>query len=100
MVAENIAKQIIDFQKAAFDNTFNATVMVQDQAERLFNSAVEQAAWMPEESKRLFDEWIRMAKVGRNDFKSIVDDNFTRLAEFLDVPSAAPRAAAPKTKQS
>lgn len=98
MVAENIAKQIIDFQKATFDNTFNAAVMAQDQAERMFNSAVEQAAWIPEESKRLFDEWVRMAKVGRTDFKGIVDDNFTRLAELLDVP-AAPKTAAAKSKQ-
>jgi hypothetical protein len=88
MPAENFAKQIIDFQRATFDNSFNAIVMFQDQTERLFNTVREQAAWIPEEGKRMLDEWVAMYKAGRHDFKEIVDDNFDRLADLFALPEA------------
>jgi hypothetical protein len=86
MVAENFAKQIIDFQKATFDNSFNAVVMFQDQTERLFKTVTEQAAWIPEEGKRVLDEWVTMYKLGRKDLKQVVDDNFDKLADFFKLP--------------
>ena len=82
MVMENFAKQMIAFQKATFDNSFNAAVMLQDQAEQLFNASIEQAAWLPEESKRMVDEWVRICKTGRDEFKNAVDENFDKLAEY------------------
>ena len=88
MLAENFAKQIIDFQRATFDNSFDAIVMFQDQTERLFNMVTEQAAWIPEEGKRVLDECAAMYKVGRNDFKHIVDDNFDKLADLFVLPEA------------
>ena len=33
MDSSKIAKQMIDFQKTTFDNTFNAMVLLQEQAE-------------------------------------------------------------------
>ena len=83
MLTENFAKQIIDFQKATFDNSFDAVVMFQDQTERLFKTMTAQAAWVPDEGKRALDEWATTFKVGRNDFKQMVDDNFDKLADFF-----------------
>ena len=82
MVMENFAKQMIEFQKATFDNSFNAAVMLQDQAAQLFNTSIEQASWVPEEGKQMVDEWVRIYKTGRDDFKSAVDENFDKLAEY------------------
>ncbi len=82
MVMENFAKQMIEFQKATFDNSFNAAVMMQDQAEQLFNTSVEQAGWLPEEGKRMVDEWVRICKAGRDGFKNAVDENFDKLTEY------------------
>ena len=53
MLQDNIAKQIIDFQKTAFDKSYGAMVMLQDQAQVAFNTVLEQTPWVPEESKKV-----------------------------------------------
>ena len=42
-----MAKQMIDFQKATFDNTFEAMVLLQDQTERMVGTIMEQATFLP-----------------------------------------------------
>jgi predicted aminopeptidase len=74
-----IFKQMIEFQKATFDNSFNAMGMLQEQAERMLNMSLEQATWLPEEGRKAIDEWIKAYKKGREDFKKIVNDNFARV---------------------
>ena len=74
-----IFKQMVDFNKATFNNSFNAMGMVQEQAERMLNMSLEQATWLPEEGKKVIDEWINGYKKGREDFKKIVDENFAKV---------------------
>ena len=78
-----IFKQMVDFNKATFNNSFNAMGMVQEQAERMLNMSLEQATWLPEEGKKVIDEWIKAYKKGREDFKKIVDENFARVEAFF-----------------
>ena len=90
-----IAKQMIEFQKATFDNSFNAMGMVQEQAERMLNMSLEQATWLPEDGKKAIDEWIKGYKKGRKDFKKIVDENFTRVEASF---AGAEKGSKTKTK--
>jgi hypothetical protein len=83
MDTQKMAKQMIDFHKATFDNTFNAMVMLQDQTEKMVGTFLEQATWLPEEGKRVIDEWLGAYKKGREDFKKLVDDNFTKVEDFF-----------------
>jgi hypothetical protein len=78
-----IAKQMIEFQKATFDNSFSAMGMVQDQAERMISMGLEQAAWLPEEGRKAIDAWVKSYKKGREDFKKIVDENFSKVEQFF-----------------
>ena len=100
MEPEKFAKQMIKFQKAAFENTFNVLSMLQDQTERLFETALEQTAWLPEDGRRNIDEWILAYKKGRSELKGIVDENFIKLADmFTAAPMAKnPSPQAAKTK--
>jgi division protein CdvB (Snf7/Vps24/ESCRT-III family) len=100
METEKFAKQMIDFQKATFNNTFNAMIMMQDQTERLFETALEQTPWLPEEGRRAIDEWTKAYKKGRSEFKGIVDENFVKLTDlFIAAPVVKTRAPQPvKTK--
>lgn len=99
MEAEKFAKQVIDFQKATFDNTFTAAVMMQDQAERMFNSLMEQANWLPDEGRRTIDEWVGAYKKGRADLKGVIDENFTKLAEMWEAdPTPKKPQVSPMTK--
>jgi hypothetical protein len=84
METEKFAKQMVDFQKATFDNTFTAATMLQDQAERMFNTMIEQTTWLPEESRRVIEEWVGTYKKGRADFKGVIDENFVKLADLVE----------------
>ena len=54
MDQNQIFKQMLDFNKATFDNSFNAMVMVLEQTEKMINAMMDQATWLPEEGKRPF----------------------------------------------
>ncbi|MDQ1336693.1 MAG: hypothetical protein QG552_3643 [Thermodesulfobacteriota bacterium] len=95
MEQRKIAKQMIEFQKATFDNSFNAMGMLQEQAERMLNMSLEQATWLPEEGKRVVNEWIKGYKRGREDFKKLVDQNFERVEAFF---AGAEKTTKAKTK--
>jgi len=49
-------KQMLDFNKTAFDNSFNAMLMIQEQNSKMVNTFLEQAAWMPDEGKKTHPE--------------------------------------------
>jgi uncharacterized coiled-coil DUF342 family protein len=83
MDQKQILKQMIDFNKATFDNTFNAMVMLQEQAERAANTLMEQANWLPEDGKKAINEWVKAYKKGREDFKMVVDENFQKVESFF-----------------
>jgi uncharacterized coiled-coil DUF342 family protein len=91
MDSAKIAKQMIDFQKATFDNTFSAMVMLQEQTERMANTLIEQAAWMPPEGKKAINDWVKAYKKGREDFKKIVDENFKKVEDFFNSFDKAPK---------
>jgi len=78
-----ILKQMIDFNRAAFENSFNAMVMLQEQSERLTTGLLDQATWLPEEGRKAIADWVAAYKKGREDFKAMVDENFSRVEQFF-----------------
>ncbi len=78
-----MAKQMIDFNKATFDNTFSAMVMVQEQMERTVGTFMEKATWLPDEGKKLLNEWMASYKKGREDFKKTVDESYKKLEDYF-----------------
>jgi len=82
-------KQMIQFNKSAFDNSFAAMVTLQDQTEKMVNTFLEQATWLPEEGKKVVSEWVASYKKGREEFKKVVDENFKRVEDFFGTPKKA-----------
>ena len=83
MDQNQIFKQMIDFNKATFDNSFSAMVMVQEQTEKMVSTILEQATWLPEEGNKAIEEWANACKKGAEDFKNAVDDNFKKVEDFF-----------------
>ena len=77
-------KQMLDFNKTAFDNSFSAMLTIQEQNEKMVNTFLEQAAWIPEEGKKLIQEWVDTYKKGCTDFKKAADDNYKKVVDFFD----------------
>lgn len=81
---QRITKQVIDLQKATFDNAFSAMAMLQDQAEKTTNMILESSLWpIPEEGKRIMKEWVQAFKKGREEFKKALDESFNKMEDFI-----------------
>jgi hypothetical protein len=78
-----IAKQIIDFNKATFDNTFDAINVLQDHCEKMVNLFLQKASLFPPEGKNVILKWMETYKKGKNDFKQSVDDSFKTVEGFF-----------------
>ena len=83
MDPKQIAKQMSQFNKAAFDNTFSAMTVLQEQMEKMVNNYLEQSPWMPAEGKKAVMDWIKAYKGGREDFKAAVNDNYKKVEDFF-----------------
>ena len=62
MDPKQIAKQIVDFNKTAFDNSFEAMSVIQDQTEKMVNAMMEQTAFFPEEGKKAVTTGLKHIK--------------------------------------
>jgi len=82
-----MAKQMIDFQKATFDNTFDAMVLLQEQTERMAGAFMEQSTFLPEEGKKMLREWAQTLKKGREEFKKAMDESFGKVEDYFAQPS-------------
>ncbi|MBU2645627.1 MAG: hypothetical protein ABIK68_01430 [bacterium] len=83
MDQKQLVKQVIDFNKATLDNAFNAMSLLQEQAERLGQSTLEQATWLPEEGKKVINDFTAAYKKGRDDFKKGVDEAFKKVEAYF-----------------
>jgi hypothetical protein len=85
METAKIAKQMIGFQKTFFENTFNAMVIVQDQAENIFNGFLNQFPWVTTDGKKTWNDTMQFTKKTRDDFKKTVDDGYSRMEELYEI---------------
>jgi hypothetical protein len=83
MDQKKMVKQMLDFNHATFNNGFNAVVLLQDQFERVAQTALSQAGWLPEEGHKAISEWAENYKTGRENFKSYMDDNYAKVESFF-----------------
>jgi hypothetical protein len=83
MDQKQIVRQMLEFHKSTFRNSFNAMVILQDQTEKIMQTFFSQAAWIPEDLKKSVNDWVSSYKKGRDEFKKAVDDNFIRIDDFF-----------------
>lgn len=80
----NAVKQMIDMQKAGFDNIMNSTFMSLNQSDLILNSFLGLASWMPEEMRSAFKQQANTKKEGLEFLKKSVDDGFNNLKKLLE----------------
>jgi hypothetical protein len=76
-------KQILEFNKTSFDNTFHALNLVQKQIEKMVTSTVDQNPWVPEEGKKAIHDWVKSCDKGSEDFKKLVDESFAKVESYF-----------------
>ena len=83
MEPKQIAKQMVDFNKTAFDNSYESMSVIQDQTEKMVSAMMEQTSLFPEEGKKLINDWIKTYKKGREEFKAAADENFKKVEKYF-----------------
>lgn len=78
-----VAKQMIDFHKATFDNTFNTISILQEQTVSMVNLFLKQSNWLPDEGRKVINEWVKSYKTGLSGLKTSADDSFEKVEDFF-----------------
>jgi hypothetical protein len=78
-----ITKQILEFNKVLFDNTFKSMTFLHDQTEQYVFRFLEKATWVPTDGKKAVNEWVNTYKKGIEYFKVYADDNYKKVVDFF-----------------
>lgn len=74
---------MIEFCQASFDNDFNANAMLQEQFERMADTVLNEAKWLPAEARQTIENWVEAYKTGRDNFKKNVDVSYRKIQEVV-----------------
>jgi predicted enzyme related to lactoylglutathione lyase len=85
---EKLAKQTIAFYKKTFESTFAALDMIQEQTQRMLKMQMDLMTGMPEEGKKVLNDWMKVYKKGCEEFKSAVDDKFKQVESYFSEKSS------------
>lgn len=83
-------RRVLDFQKRAFDTTFDMVAQMQERREEAIVNWVERSDRLPAEAKSLVQEWTRLFQDGRSSYRAAMDSSFGLANSYLD--SLAPEA--------
>lgn len=89
-------KQVLEFQKAAFENGYNAIVALQERQLELADRMINQVPNLPDEARALMQTWRNAAQEGQRQFKNTVDGSFAAASTYLDRLAEGSSAEEPK----
>lgn len=79
-----IAAQIVDFQKTAFTNWYNTVAMIQDQSASAMEMLIRQSGLpMPETACKAVKNWVNACQEGLKRFHSYVEGGFSSNEKHL-----------------
>jgi len=80
---DKTGKQIINFQKTIFENSFKAACIFQEQAEKLLKGYLDQSPWITSWNKELIDETLAFTKSAREEFKKTIEKGYKEFDAFF-----------------
>jgi uncharacterized protein (DUF608 family) len=91
-----MAKQVIEFQKSSFSGIFDAMATLQDNTVDAVDTMLDQTTWLPEDGRKAIQEWVDVCQKERDRFKSYVDDSFNGLEKYVGSVKTARSSKAAK----
>ena len=86
MDQKKLFRQMLEFNKTAFDNNFKATSLFQSQSEQYILRFLNNADWIPEESKIMTTEWLSTYRKNYENFKACADENYRKIMDSFAGP--------------
>jgi hypothetical protein len=81
---KDMAKQVIQFYKTTFDNSFSTMVMLQEQADKLMKTFMDQAPWMNDDARKVLNQWTGVFQKGRDDYKKAMDEGYKKVEDYFN----------------
>ena len=97
----NMAKQMMAFQKAAYDNYLNVLDTVYEQGQKIIDMSIDQTTWwLPQEGKKAMTGWLGQLNEARTGFLQAVDENFKKFQSMFAADETPPKEMAAKGKKA
>ncbi len=84
---EKLAKQTIAFYKKTFESSFAALDMLQEQTQRMLKMQLDLMTGVPEEGRKVINDWMKVYKKGCDEFKVAVEDKFKQVESLFSEKS-------------
>jgi hypothetical protein len=93
----NVTQQMIAFQKQSIHGFQSIWDLAQAQTANAVDRMMDQATWIPRESRQAFDSWHTLMSQERERFSAYVDQCFAIYEKMMDAPQAATPGKTKKT---
>ena len=77
-------KQMLDYQKSAFENYYNAMRALQERQLEFYDRMTNQIPDLPDQARDMIQVWREAAEAGQRQFKNTVDGSFAAVKSYLD----------------
>jgi len=84
MDQKKVLKQMVEFNKMAFDNTFKAMIILQDETERLFSRFMDKALWLPDAGKNAINEWVSTYRRTIEACKCCNEESYKKIINYFN----------------
>jgi hypothetical protein len=88
-----IGIQMLNFQKSAFNNTYNSMLLIQQQTEAMTESLLKNIPGISE-------EWNIIVKNNQENVKKAVDEGFLKAESYLSAVSSPAKEAKPAAAET
>lgn len=85
MEQKKIVKQMLEFNQATFNNVFDSMVLMQDQFEKIADTALDQIPGLPAQGRKAIENWKEAFKSGRKSFKQQIDNGFEQADKLFNI---------------
>ncbi|MEQ8180608.1 MAG: hypothetical protein ABRQ30_00740 [Smithellaceae bacterium] len=82
MDPKQLTRQLMDFNKSAFDQSYKMIKILHDQTENIVLRFLERSNWITEDGKKVVKEWAKVCKKGSEYFKDCADENYKKIADY------------------
>ena len=81
--AARMGVRFIDFQKSAFNTTFDTMLKMQEQSQKVTTAFMAGNKGIPDSGRAFLDEWQAQLTSNQNEFRKYVTDHYDRLIDML-----------------
>jgi hypothetical protein len=90
-------KPILEANKAAVQCWYQSVSNMQDQTEQMLSQIWDQAQLVPEDSKKICQQWMELCKKERQNLQRTLEQGFETMEQFLTAPGAKQQEKAQKS---